>query len=91
MMHFLFSNIYAETEFKSKISEDKLNEKLNFPINNENRKILLHALDYYDKAQSIFSVNKSRSQEYLDSINYIELNLVKSDIMRMIFYQVFSD
>ena len=43
-------DIYAETEFKSKISEDKLNKKLNFPINNENRDILLHALDYYDKA-----------------------------------------
>lgn len=76
MIHYLFNNIFIETENKN-----NLDEKLNYPINNENEHILLYALDIYDKAQSIFSVSKSNSQEFVDVVNYVELNLTKSEIM----------
>ena len=64
---------------------NNLNEKLNYPINNDNEHLLLYALDIYEKAQSIFAVSKSNVQEYVDVVNYIELNLTKSEIMCKIF------
>jgi hypothetical protein len=61
----------------------KNEKKLNYTINSENEHILLYVLDIYDKAQSIFSITKSNALEYVDVVNYIELNLSKSDVMCM--------
>ncbi len=59
----------------------KNEKKLNYTINSENEHILLYVLDIFDKAQSIFSITKSNALEYVDVVNYIELNLSKSDVM----------
>ena len=40
-----------------------------------------NALDLYDKAQQMFGVNKNGTTEYLDIVNYIELNLSKPEIL----------
>ena len=55
-----------------------------FPITEENENVLLYVLDIYDKTQQIFSVNKENSTEYLDIVNYIELNFTKQDILRIL-------
>ncbi len=95
MIHCLFNNVFLETDSKNNVNDpdsSKNEKKLNYTINSENEHILLYALDIYDKAQSIFSVSKSNAQEYVDVVNYIELNLFKSDVMCMnmllIFYIV---
>jgi hypothetical protein len=76
MIHVLFNNVFVEKQMN--IEKDK---DLAYPINSDNEHVLLYALDVYDKAQSIFSINKPNSQEYLDVVNYIELNLTKPDVL----------
>ncbi len=77
MIHYLFNNIFLESPLK-----DQNKENFVFPINPENEHLLLYVLDLYDKAQSLFSVSKTNAQEYLDIVNYIEINLCKPDVMR---------
>ena len=38
-------------------------------------------MDLYDKAQQMFGVNKGGNTEYLDIVNYIELNLSKPEVL----------
>jgi hypothetical protein len=77
MIHYLFNNIFLESPLK-----DQNKDNFVFPINPENEHLLLYVLDIYDKAQSLFSVAKTNSQEYLDIVNYIEINLSKPEVMR---------
>ena len=77
MIHMLFNNVFIE----SPNDGNSLKENLNFPINQENDHVLLFMLDLYDKAQQMFGVNKNGSVEYLDIVNYIELNLSKPEVL----------
>jgi hypothetical protein len=76
MIHYLFNNIFLESPLK-----DQNKDNYVFPINSENEHLLLYVLDIYDKAQSLFSVSKTNAQEYLDIVNYIEINLSKPEVM----------
>jgi hypothetical protein len=80
MIHYLFNNIFLENVSQKAQAKDGYV----FPINTENEYLLLYAIDIYDKAQSLFSVSKPNSQEFLDIVNYIEINLSKPDVMCMI-------
>ena len=77
MIHMLFNNVFIE----SPNDGNSLKENLNFPINQENDHVLLFMLDLYDKAQQMFGVSKNSSTEYLDIVNYIELNLSKPEVL----------
>ena len=77
MIHMLFNNVFIE----SPNDGNSLKENLNFPINQENDHVLLFMLDLYDKAQQMFGVSKNGSIEYLDIVNYIELNLSKPEVL----------
>ena len=77
MIHMLFNNVFVE----SPNDGNSLKENLNFPINQENDHVLLFMLDLYDKAQQMFGVSKNGSIEYLDIVNYIELNLSKPEVL----------
>ena len=77
MIHMLFNNVFIE----SPNDGNSLKENLNFPINQENDHVLLFMLDLYDKAQQMFGVSKNGSTEYLDIVNYIELNLSKPEVL----------
>ena len=73
----LFNNVFIESPNEG----NSLKENLNFPINQENDHVLLFFLDIYDKAQQMFGVMKNGSQEFLDIVNYIELNLTKPEVL----------
>lgn len=78
MIHLLFNNIFIE----SPNNQSSLNkENLAYPISTENEHLLLYLLDIYDKSQELFAVSKTNSQEYVDVVNYIELNLNKPEVM----------
>ena len=77
MIHMLFNNVFIESPNEGNI----LKENLNFPINQENDHVLLFMLDLYDKAQQMFGVSKNGNTEYLDIVNYIELNLSKPEVL----------
>lgn len=77
MIHMLFNNVFIESPNEG----NSLKENLNFPINQENDHVLLFFLDIYDKAQQMFGVMKNGSQEFLDIVNYIELNLTKPEVL----------
>ena len=77
MIHMLFNNVFIESPNEG----NSLKENLNFPINQENDHVLLFMLDLYDKAQQMFGVSKNGSTEYLDIVNYIELNLSKPVVL----------
>lgn len=77
MIHMLFNNVFIESPNEG----NSLKENLNFPINQENDHVLLFMLDLYDKAQQMFGVSKNGSTEYLDIVNYIELNLSKPEVL----------
>ena len=77
MIHMLFNNVFIE----SPNDGNSLKENLNFPINQENDHVLLFMLDLYDKAQQMFGVTKNGNIEYLDIVNYIELNLSKPEVL----------
>ena len=77
MIHMLFNNVFIESQNEG----NSLKENLNFPINQENDHVLLFMLDLYDKAQQMFGVSKNGSIEYLDIVNYIELNLSKPEVL----------
>ena len=77
MIHMLFNNVFIE----SANDGNSLQENLNYPINQENDHVLLFLLDLYDKAQQMFGVNKNGNTEYLDMVNYIELNLSKPEVL----------
>lgn len=79
MIHYLFNNIFLESPLS-----DGIKDNFVFPINTDNEHLLLYLLDIYDKAQSMFSVSKVNSQEFLDIVNYVELNLSKPEVMRKI-------
>lgn len=74
----LFNNVFVESPNQG----NSLKDNFNYPINQENDHVLLYLLDLYDKAQQMFSVNKLNNSEYLDIVNYIELNLIKPEVMR---------
>ena len=76
MLHMLFNNVFIESP-----NDNSLKENLNFPINQENEHVLLFMLDLYDKAQQMFGVSKNGNTEYLDIVNYIELNLSKPEVL----------
>ncbi len=76
MIHYLFNNIFLESPLK-----DQNKDNYVFPIHSDNEHLLLYVLDIYDKAQSLFSVSKTNAQEYLDIVNYIEINLSKPEVM----------
>ena len=73
----LFNNVFIESQNEG----NSLKENLNFPINQENDHVLLFMLDLYDKAQQMFGVSKNGTTEYLDIVNYIELNLSKPEVL----------
>ena len=77
MLHMLFNNVFIESPNEG----NSLKENLNFPINQENDHVLLFMLDLYDKAQQMFGVSKNGNTEYLDIVNYIELNLSKPEVL----------
>ena len=77
MIHMLFNNVFIE----SPNDGNSLKENLNFPINQDNDHVLLFLLDLYDKAQQMFGVTKNGQTEYLDIVNYIELNLSKPEVL----------
>ena len=76
MLHMLFNNVFIESP-----NDNSLKENLNYPINQENDHVLLFMLDLYDKAQQMFGVSKNGNTEYLDIVNYIELNLSKPEVL----------
>ena len=80
MLHMLFNNVFVEAPNEG---NNSLQEKdnLNYPINQENDHVLLFLMDLYDKAQQMFGVNKNGNTEYLDIVNYIELNLTKPEVL----------
>ncbi len=61
--------------------KDQSKDNYVFPIHSDNEHLLLYVLDIYDKAQSLFSVSKTNAHEYLDIVNYIEINLSKPEVM----------
>jgi hypothetical protein len=73
----LFNNVFIESPNEG----NSLKENLNFPINQDNDHVLLFLLDLYDKAQQMFGVTKNGQTEYLDIVNYIELNLSKPEVL----------
>ena len=77
MIHMLFNNVFIESPNEG----NSLQENFNYPINQENDHVLLFLLDLYDKAQQMFGVNKNGSVEYLDMVNYIEMNLSKPEVL----------
>ena len=77
MIHMLFNNVFIESPNEG----NSLKENLNFPINQDNDHVLLFLLDLYDKAQQMFGVSKNGQTEYLDIVNYIELNLSKPEVL----------
>lgn len=77
MIHMLFNNVFIESPNEG----NSLKENLNFPINQDNDHVLLFLLDLYDKAQQMFGVTKNGQTEYLDIVNYIELNLTKPEVL----------
>ena len=77
MIHMLFNNVFIE----SPNDGNSLKENLNYPINQDNDHVLLFLLDLYDKAQQMFGVSKNGQTEYLDVVNYIELNLSKPEVL----------
>ena len=92
MIHFLFNNLFME-DGNAKAVNNSYNVKNNkenivFPITEDNENVLLYLLDLYEKSQQIFSVNKSSSTEYLDIVNYIELNFAKQDILCNLFFKI---
>ena len=78
MLHMLFNNVFVESPNDG---NNSLQENLNYPINQENEHVLLFLMDLYDKAQQMFGVNKGGNTEYLDIVNYIELNLSKPEVL----------
>ena len=76
MLHMLFNNVFIESP-----NDNSLKENLNYPINQENDHVLLFMLDLYKKAQQMFGVIKNGNTEYLDIVNYIELNLSKPEVL----------
>ena len=77
MLHMLFNNVFVESPNQGNSFKDSLN----YPINQDNDHVLLSMLDLYDKAQQMFAVNRMGVSEYLDIVNYIELNLTKPEVM----------
>ena len=78
MLHMLFNNVFVEAPNDG---NNSLQNNLNYPINQENDHVLLFLMDLYDKAQQMFGVNKNGNTEYLDIVNYIELNLTKPEVL----------
>ena len=78
MLHMLFNNVFVEAPNDG---NNSLQENLNYPINQENEHVLLFLMDLYDKAQQMFGVSKNGNTEYLDIVNYIELNLTKPEVL----------
>ena len=68
MIHMLFNNVFVEG------AQEGNKESFNYPINSDNDQALLFMLDIYNKAQTLFAVNVGNNEEYLDTVNYIELN-----------------
>ena len=77
MIHMLFNNVFIESPNQG----NSLKDNFNYPINQDNDHVLLYLLDLYDKAQQMFAVNKVGGSEFLDIVNYIELNLNKPEVM----------
>lgn len=77
MLHMLFNNVFVESPNQGNSFKDNFN----YPINQDNDHVLLYLLDLYDKAQQMFAVNRMGVSEYLDIVNYIELNLTKPEVM----------
>ena len=73
----LFNNVFIESPNQG----NSLKDNFNYPINTENDHVLLYFIDLYDKAQQMFAVSKMGNTEYLDIVNYIELNLNKQGVM----------
>jgi hypothetical protein len=77
MIHMLFNNIFVESPNQG----NSMKDSYCYPINQENEHVLLFLIDLYDKAQQMFAVNRNGGNEYLDVVNYIELNLIKPEVM----------
>ena len=89
MIHCLFNNIFMESNnnVNNSILREQVNENKGFmfPITGDNEHILLYLIELYEKSQSLFSVNKTSTSEYVDIVNYIEINLNKPDVMCKLF------
>lgn len=86
MIHYLFNNIFLENP-NNKSQNVSIKDNLAFPINEENELSLLAILDTFEKAQQIFTVGNKNGQDYADIVNYIEINLLKPEVMRK--FQIF--
>ena len=80
MIHYLFNNIFLENS--NNTSQNNNQENFKFLIDEENDLVLLSILDIYDKSQKLFSLG-GKNQDYADIVNYIEINLIKSNILLM--------
>lgn len=80
MIHYLFNNIFIENP-NNKSQNVSIKDNLAFPINDDNELILFAILDTYDKAQQLFCVGGKQNQDFADIVNYIEINMVKPEVM----------
>ena len=85
MVHYLFNNIFLENS-NNRSQNVSIKDNLAFPINEENDLVLFSIIDTFEKAQQIFSVTSKNSQDYADIVNYIEINLIKPEILRKIVF-----
>ena len=81
MIHYLFNNIFFENPNNTS-NQNNNQENFKFLIDEENDLVLLSILDIYDKSQKLFAVG-GKNQDYADIVNYIEINLVKPNILLM--------
>ena len=87
MLHYLFNNIFIENP-NNNSKNLNVKDNLNFPINDENDIALFSMLDMFDKAQQMFLISGKNYQDYADIVNYIEINLIKPEVMRKFFIQL---
>ena len=80
MLHYLFNNIFVENP-NNKSQNVSVKDTLAFPINEENDLVLFSIIDMFEKAQQMFLIGGKSGNDYADLANYIEINLIKPDVM----------
>lgn len=88
MIHYLFNNIFVE-QANNKSQNLSVKDNFAFPINDENDLALFGIIDTFEKAQQMFSLSGS-SSEYADLVNYIEINLIKPEVLRKLYKAYFA-
>lgn len=80
MIHYLFNNIFLENS-NNKSQNVSIKENFAFPVNEENDLILFSIIDSFENAQKLFSIYNKNNIDYADIVNYIEINLVKPEVL----------